>query len=64
MKDEGWRMKDEGWRMKWGFANGQTDIGDFRVAFAIEKIGLNWNFQNFFSCEATLNDLKLFGLWI
>ena len=44
MKDEGWKMKDECWKMKdsgwrgfWGQTNRQTDICDFRVAFATEN---------------------------
>ena len=46
MKDDGWKMKDESWKMKdsgWrGFedrkTDKRTDIFDFRVAFATEKI--------------------------
>ena len=37
MNDEGWKMKDDGWWFQAVDTDEQTDIGEYRVAFATEN---------------------------
>ena len=58
MKDERWMMKDDDFKLFRGFEDGQTDertdIGDCRVAFATEKLGVT-------TCNSSSNSQFFLG---